>query len=376
MGVVREASRSTNHGSKASGYTNYVREDVKEETRGEEQNKAKAKRGDRKEGIGDYYQDETEDTNDKNHGILQATRNVKGCKGPVINNKKENPDKNSDTTSAGTKVISKVSGYTDYVREAKASNNDISKATGTTNSTREVWGFTNLVREARGYTSGVREGAGKESQEEQSTNEDGDRREQGQGDKATNSRGEGGHVYLLADPRLVEAHDDSTKVQITGAERSAPIRRLNANHMYPQHTKVCRPPGSAMDERGTKNKRGSVTYPGRRTPDGRGEENKTQSDGVTKANSRMGDATYTDRKEEDHTEDNENKARTGGHVTKTQLNSGTGSGHETQIRGEHKDGKYKTRDRQKGKCVQTRPRRKYEEQVGTSTQSRPPEKFL
>ena len=56
---------------------------------------------------------------------------------------------------------------------------------------------------------------------------DAGRQEQGQVSDGTNTEGEGaghrgGNSYLQADPRLVEAHDDSTVVHPTGAARSAP----------------------------------------------------------------------------------------------------------------------------------------------------------
>ena len=153
-GVVREASGSTDHGSKASGSTKYDGEGYREETGGKEQSKAKAEGGDRKEGIGDYNQDKTEDTDNKNHGILQA----RGCKGQAINNKKENPDENSHTTSARTKSASEVLGRTNSNREATGPTNGTSKATGSTNFGREASGFINWVKETWGYTSGVRKG--------------------------------------------------------------------------------------------------------------------------------------------------------------------------------------------------------------------------
>ena len=51
--------------------------------------------------------------------------------------------------------------------------------------------------------------------------------EQDQGREGADTEGEGaGHrgdnSCLLADPRLVEAHDNSTVMQPTGADRSAP----------------------------------------------------------------------------------------------------------------------------------------------------------
>ena len=43
------------------------------------------------------------------------------------------------------------------------------------------------------------------------------------------------HVYLLADPRLAEAHNYSTVVPLTGSVRSAPKPIPNSNHLHSQH---------------------------------------------------------------------------------------------------------------------------------------------
>ena len=77
------------------------------------------------------------------------------------------------------------------------------------------------------------------------------RQEQGQGSKGTNSEGEGagrhklskargagrrgGHSYLLANPKLAEAHGDGTVVPPTGTDRSAPQHLPGANLPCSQH---------------------------------------------------------------------------------------------------------------------------------------------
>ena len=79
------------------------------------------------------------------------------------------------------------------------------------------------------------EGAGLDGMEQ---GEGAGRQEQGRGSEGTNSEGEGAgrhelnrargagrwdsYSYPLAKPRLVEAHGDSTVVQPTGTDRSAP----------------------------------------------------------------------------------------------------------------------------------------------------------
>ena len=45
----------------------------------------------------------------------------------------------------------------------------------------------------------------------------------------------GGHYYLLADPRLAEAHDYSTVVPRTGADRSVQQTIPGTNFPQPQH---------------------------------------------------------------------------------------------------------------------------------------------
>jgi hypothetical protein len=65
------------------------------------------------------------------------------------------------------------------------------------------------------------------------------RQEQGQGSEGTDTEGEGtgrwsGNSYLLADPRLVEAHEDGTVVHPTGAARSAPGTPPGPKHPYSQ----------------------------------------------------------------------------------------------------------------------------------------------
>ena len=77
------------------------------------------------------------------------------------------------------------------------------------------------------------------------------RQERGQGSEDTDSEGngagrrelnkargagrQGGHYYLLADPRLAESHDDSTVVPLTGADCSAKHPLPGSNLPHFQH---------------------------------------------------------------------------------------------------------------------------------------------
>ena len=120
------------------------------------------------------------------------------------------------------------------------------------------------------------------------------RQERGQGSEDTDSEGEGagrhelneargagrrgGHFYLLANPRLAEAHNDSTVVPLTGADCSAPQPLPGSNLPHSQHL----------------SNQGRGTYEGKgagRQEQGQGSED-TDSDSEGEGRGRQGENYY------------------------------------------------------------------------------------
>ena len=108
---------------------------------------------------------------------------------------------------------------------------------------------------------------------------------------------------------------------MTGSDRSAPTHQPQSNHIHCQHTKGGKDKDRTENVENkartgghvAKTQIGSVTDPVRKASGGRVVEDKTQLGGATNSVSKAGGVTDTARKE-----DGENKAQPGGHVVKTQ----------------------------------------------------------